>query len=294
MLSRRIPERKMPFMVKIVLDSTTDISPREARELGVYVAPLTVTIDGNEYRDGVDLTPAQFFEKLQTCKSIPTTSQVNSAGFMDLFKSLLSEPEDEILGIFISSRLSGTFQSASIARNTFPRHSIHLVDSGSGSFGTDLLVREALRLRDQGCRAEEIARELNRIKDRVRILATLDTLKFLLKGGRLSPTSAIVGTLLHVKPIMGVSGGKIEVVKKVRGTAAAHAWIASYLSQGKIDPRYTPRLGSAQCPELLRSFTRCLKEKGLSPESWGHTDIGAVIGTHTGPGCVGVAYIERP
>lgn len=280
-------------MVKILLDSTTDIPPDEAERLGLFTAPLTVSIDGEEYRDGIDLTPPQFFEKLRTCQSIPTTSQVNSSSFIDLYKSMLTAPEDEILGIFLSSRLSGTFQSACIARNTFPRRSIHLVDSGSGSFGTDLLVRETLRLRQEGRSAAEIAETLQYMKGRIRILATLETLKYLLKGGRLSPTSAIVGTLLHVKPVLCVNDGKIEVVKKVRGTAAAYEWIASYLAEGRIDPRYTPRLGSTQCPALLNAFRQKLQEKGISTETWGHTDIGVVIGTHTGPGCVGVAYVER-
>lgn len=280
-------------MVHILIDSTSDIPRKEAETLGITVAPLTVRFGNTEYKDGVDLTPPEFFRKLEASKTIPVTSQVNSGEFMEIYKTLLQNKEDEILGIFISSRLSGTFQSAMIAKNTFPRRSIHLVDGDSGSFGTDLLIREAIRLRDQGLSAEEIAKELNRLKGRVRILATLESLKYLLKGGRLPATSAIVGTLLHVKPVMAVKNGKIEVVKKVRGTASAHQWIAKELSEKGFDPRYTPRLGSTQCPALLEAFRGKLEAEGIRTSTFGHTDIGVVIGTHTGPGCVGVAYIEK-
>lgn len=280
-------------MVHILIDSTSDITREEAASLGITVAPLTVRFGSAEYRDGVELTPPEFFRKLEKSKTVPVTSQVNSGEFMELYKSLLQEKNDELLGIFISSRLSGTYQSAVIAKNTFPRRSIHLVDGGSGSFGTDLLIREALRLRDKGLSAGEIAGELDRLKGRVRILATLESLKYLLKGGRLPAASAIVGTLLHVKPVLTVKDGKIDVVKKVRGNLAAYQWIARELSEKGFDTRYTPRLGSTQCPVLLDTFRQKLTDQGLDISQWGHTDMGVVIGTHTGPGCVGVAYIEK-
>ena len=150
-----------------------------------------------------------------------------------------------------------------------------------------------MRLRDQGLSAGEIAGELNRLKGRVRILAALESLKYLLKGGRLPAASAIVGTLLHVKPILSVRDGNVDVAKKVRGNLAAYQWMAGELSEKGYDPRYTPQLGSTQCPVLLDTFRQKLRDQGLDIAQWGHTDVGVVIGTHTGPGCVGVAYIEK-
>lgn len=280
-------------MVHILIDSTSDLTREEAASWGITVAPLTVRFGSTEYQDGVDLTPPVFFRKLEESKVVPVTSQVNSGVFMELYKSLLQNREDEILGIFLSSRLSGTYQSARIARNTFPRRSIHLVDSGTASLGAFLLIREAVRLRDQGLSAGEIAGELNRLKGRVRILAALESLKYLLKGGRLPAASAIVGTLLHVKPILSVRDGNVDVAKKVRGNLAAYQWMAGELSEKGYDPRYTPQLGSTQCAVLLDTFRQKLRDQGLDIAQWGHTDVGVVIGTHTGPGCVGVAYIEK-
>ena len=144
-------------MVKIIVDSTSDIPQEEAARLGITVVPLTVRFGTEEYRDGVDLMPAEFFKKFAASKELPTTSQVSSGVFMDVFREQLAGKDDEIVALLFTHRLSGTYQSACIARNTFPRRKIFVVESGTGSFGIWLLVKEAVKMRDAGCSAGEIA-----------------------------------------------------------------------------------------------------------------------------------------
>lgn len=280
-------------MIKIITDSTSDLTPAEAEKLGVTVVPLTVSINGKEYRDGLDLTAEEFFNQLDVCEELPTTSQAPAGVFMEVFKNILEdEPDTEILGIFISSRLSGTFQSAKIARNTFPRKSIYLVDSGSASFGLSLLIREAVKMRDEGASAAEIEKKLNALKQRLVVYVALETLKYLQKGGRLSATAAIVGTFLQMKPVLRIQDGVISVAKKIRGNFAAYDWIMEAIGKEKMDLTYEPCIGSTQCPKLREAF--CLRLKmayGFSHLA--HFDIGPVVGTYAGRGCVGIAYISE-
>ena len=200
-------------MVKIIVDSTSDIPQEEAARLGITVVPLTVRFGTEEYRDGVDLMPAEFFKKFAASKELPTTSQVSSGVFMDVFREQLAGKDDEIVALLFTHRLSGTYQSACIARNTFPRRKIFVVESGTGSFGIWLLVKEAVKMRDAGCSAGEIAARIDELKRRVIIHIALETLKFAQKGGRIPMTVAMVGSLLHVKPILRIQDGKIGARK---------------------------------------------------------------------------------
>lgn len=280
-------------MVKIIVDSTSDIPQEEAARLGVTVVPLTVRFDEEEYRDGVDLLPAEFFARLAVCRELPTTSQVSSGVFMDVFREALADKDDEIVGLFLTHRLSGTYQSACIARKTFPRRKIYVIDSGTGSFGLWPLVREAVRMRDEGCSGAEIAARIEELKRRVILRIALETLKFAQKGGRIPMTAAVVGSLLHVKPILRIQDGKIEIEKKVRGNQAAYDFMAKMMD-AEWDRTYTPSVTSAQCPDLLASFVRRLEsETGMT--AYDHHELGAVIGVYSGPGAVGVAYLmEKP
>ena len=172
-------------MVKIIVDSTSDIPREEAERLGIIVVPLTVRFGEEEFRDGVDLLPPEFFARLALCRDLPTTSQVSSGVFMDTFRDALMDKDDEIVGLFLTHRLSGTYQSACIARNSFPRRKIYVIDSGTGSYGLWPLVQEAVRMRDEGRSGAEIAARIDEIKGRVMLRIALETLKFVQKGGRI-------------------------------------------------------------------------------------------------------------
>lgn len=274
----------------IFIDSTADIPVERAKEMGIGVVPLTVQFGQQEYKDGIDLTPASFFEKLQMCEDLPKTSQASVQAFLEAFEKV--DEEEDILGLFISQKLSGTYQSAHIAKQTLGRENIYLVDTGSGSFGSMMLIEEAVRLRAQGMSAKETAQRLDALKKRLYIFAAVDTLKYLQKGGRLPSTIAIVGGLLKIKPILGVHDGEIHMAGKVRGNASAYQKIVEIVQKHGVDLAYRPIIGAAQCPENAAQFTRTVqRELGLT--EWGTCEIGVVIGTHTGPGCVGIAFIAK-
>ena len=183
--------------VRIITDSTSDIGLKQAKELGVDILPLTVHFGQEEYLDGVNLTNEMFYEKLLTSEELPTTSQITVTTFETVFNEIVKEG-DEAVVILIASKLSGTCQSAMIARNMVSPKRIRVIDSETVTFGLGVAVREAVRLRDLGMSATEIAEELERIKKNIWLLAYIDDLTYLQKGGRLSATSASFGTLLEM------------------------------------------------------------------------------------------------
>lgn len=274
----------------ILIDSTADIPLIRAQAMGLTVVPLTVHFGEQEYKDGIDLTTSEFFAKLQNCEELPKTSQAPVQAFLDAFGNV--DESQEILVLLISQKLSGTYQSAYIAKQTLGRANIHLVDTGSGSFGSMLLIEEAVRLREKGVSASQAAQILHALKERLYIFAAVDTLKYLHKGGRLPSTIAIVGGLLKIKPVLGVHDGEIHMAGKVRGNASAYQKIVEIVQEYGIDRNYRPIIGSAQCPTNAAQFTKAV-EQGLGLTDWGTCEIGVVIGTHTGPGCVGIAFIAK-
>lgn len=278
--------------VKIIVDSTCDYSPKEITAYGLLRAPLTLHWDGKEYDDGV-IAPPEFFVRLANSDKLPTTSQVPVPTFEALFHQVLGDG-DEAVVILLSKKLSGTYQSATIARDGLAtgQDNIHLVDGGTGSLGTMLLIREAIKLRDTGSSAAEIVAIISELSTRLYIYAGVETLKYLHKGGRLSTGAAIMGTLLSVKPVLTVQQGIVSVAHKVRGVPAAYRWIADHIMAVGLDPRYPVTIGSTQCPQLLQDFTAVMDEAIGTPCTT-FCDIGPVIGTHTGPGTVAIAFIAK-
>lgn len=279
-------------MITIIVDSTADFSTGELEELKLLRAPLTLHWDGKEYRDGVDITPPEFYERLRNSASLPTTSQVPAPVFGDLFRQAL-ERGDEVIAMTLSHRLSGTYQSATIARDELSDEEagrVWLLDTGTASLGFMILAREAVRMRDEGCDAKRIVEVLEQLRQRLYIYACVDTLKYLHKGGRLSGSAAVMGTLLSVKPVLCIRDGLISVEHKVRGSAAAHDWVAKAVKKLGIDRSYPIIVGSTQCPEQEQNFTRSLHDLAdIEPSDY--CEIGSVIGTHAGPGAVAVAFI---
>ncbi len=281
--------------IKIVTDSASDILPAEAEKLGVTVVPLTINWDGQEYRDGVDMDPETFFGKLARSKTIPVTSQVSPEAFRKVFEELLAET-DELIVITISSGLSGTCQSANIAGSSFHGR-VHVVDSLRATAAERVLVLQALRYCEEGLAAAEIVRRLKEDRMRVRFLARLDTLVYLKKGGRIPPAVAFAGELLLIKPVITIDDkGAVALTGKARGSKKANNLLRKTVkSCGAID---------FDCPI-------CLTYSGLSDVEFKqyvadskdvlgeHADelptaqVGSVIGTHSGPGLVGLAFFEN-
>ena len=278
-------------MVRIITDGTSDMSLRRGAELNVDVIPMRVFFGEESFRDGVDITREEFFARLASSQELPTTSQLSPDDFLELFQKYVDQG-DQVVGIFLSTELSGTCQSACIARDMVEGGEIHIVDSRTVTFGLALLVEEAARMRDEGLSAAQIAEAVEQLARRTRLLAIVDTLTYLKKGGRISAATAAVGGLLGIKPIVAVdSRGTVEAVGKARSMASGLEWIARHIEQAPADPAYPVAYGHSNSPERVAPCMEALRDvlpQGRPPLMG---SIGAVIGTHVGPGAVGVAYI---
>ena len=274
--------------VRIVVDSTCDLVP--ALRERVSVAPLTVHFGDTEYVDGVDLTAHDFYEKLASSKDMPRTSQANPVVFGELFEEAVNAG-DEVVCVTISSKLSGTFQSAEIAADDFPGK-VFVVDSENVALSSAILVEYALQLVDEGKSAQTIAEELRTVSGKVRLFAVVDTLEFLQRGGRVSKTVAIAGRLLAIKPIIGIVDGKVEMVGKARGNKAANRQMNQEVEKLGIDLTKPILLGYTGVDDsLLKKYmTECA---GFWPEDAKSMIVSGVVGAHAGPGAVAVAFFAK-
>lgn len=279
-------------MVHIITDSTCDMDKETATALSVTILPLHVFFGEEEYIDGVTMSHRQFFDKLATVDTPPTTTQINPDTFATAYKEVLQSPEDEIVCIPVSSKLSGTYQSAVIAAELVDKSRIHVVDSLNVTFGLALLVQEAARLRDAGLTGAEIASTVSGLTGKVRLYAVLDTLKYLKMGGRISSATALMGGLMGILPIVAVQNGLVESVGKVRGQKAALPFLRKLTEKDTIDPNSPIAFGHSDAPQALEQI-----KTYFSDLAQGHTvqygDIGCVVGTYAGPGASGLAYFVK-
>ena len=277
--------------VKIIVDSTADMTPAVAQR--VQVIPLTVHFGDQEFLDRVELSCAKFYEMLVESDSLPTTSQATPFAFTEVFEEAVADGSD-VVCITLSEKLSGTYQSAVIAASEFPGK-VHVVDSGSVAIGMGILVEYALELLDRNLSAEEIARELMRKREQVRVLAMLDTLEYLKKGGRISATVALAGGLLNIKPVLSIDGGEIKMLGKARGSRQANNLLVQEIQKaGGVDFKKPLLLGYTGLSDaLLHKYiadSAALWEGNR--EELPYAVIGSVVGTHAGPGAVAVAFFS--
>lgn len=277
-------------MVKIITDSTADFTSAEAAGLGLGVVHLRTRFGDEEYIDGVDITPHQFYEKLVESDVLPTTSQPSPAEFEAAFASALEEA-GEVVAITISSALSGTYQSAVIAAEAFGGR-VRVVDSLSASIGEQVIVRRAAQLAAEGLSAAELAGRIEAERGDVCVLALLDTLEYLKRGGRISAAAAFAGGVLAIKPVITLRDGAVVMAGKARGSKNGGNLLNQFAEKRGIDFSRPYLLGytglsdallmkyAADSGELWRSYTEELPV----------TAIGSVIGTHGGPGAIAVAF----
>lgn len=280
------------MMIQIITDSTCDLSPELAQQLGVHVIPLSVSFGDETYIDGVTIDKETFYAKLSEAEKLPTTSQPNPADMLDRMAPLL-EQGDEIIGIFLSSKLSGTFQSATIAADMADSDRIHLVDSLNATFGLGLLVMIAARCRDEGKTATEIVAILEEVKPRLRVIAFVDTLKYLQMGGRISAATAVVGSLLGINPLISIIDGAVESIGKARGRKAAYRHLKTLYEQDPMDETYPVFFGASNAPDAMKELDTVITSCFAQPADTFYAEIGSAIGTHVGPGAAGVAYIAK-
>jgi len=277
--------------IRIISDSTCDLSPEDQRRLDIVVVPLTVDFSGTSYLDGIEITSEQFYEKLDSCEELPTTSQVSPQRFIDVFEGYL-EAGDDIVGIFISGEISGTYDSACIAKKMLGSDRLHIVDSKSATMGLALLLNEAAKQRDAGLEATQIADHAAMLSGKIRFFAAINTLKYLRKGGRVSAATAIVGEILGMKPIVTMVNGSIHSVGKTRGLSAAINMILQKVLVDLPDLRYGVAFAHSCSPELVEEAAACMKGP-LKLVDWSICNIGSVIGTYVGRGGIGFAYIAQ-
>lgn len=279
--------------VRIVIDSASDITKQRADELHLDFMPLKTIFGEEEYLDGITITHRQFYEKLIECGTIPTTSQIPPYEFEKKFKEI-REAGDTAVVITLSSLLSGTYQSAVLASEGY-EDCICLVDSLNLSLGIQNLILYAVRLRDRGLSAVEIAAELDRIKDKIVVLAVFDTLEYLKQGGRISKTAAWAGTMLAIKPVISVVKGEVAILGKARGSKNGNNMLMQNVKEsGGIDFSMPYCLGYTGLDDTL--LQKYIQDSAVLWE--GKTDqlpittIGSTIGTHAGPGAIGVSFFH--
>lgn len=280
-------------MVRIIVDSGCDLTQSEARELGVELMPITVTFGAEEYRDGINLSPVQFYEKLIESDELPRTSQISPYTYGQVFKGFV-DAGDDVVCVTLSSKLSGSYQSACMAAEDFPGRAF-VVDSLNVSMGEQVVVRLALRIREQGVGAKEMAERLNAAAHEVRVLALLDTLEYLKRGGRISPTVAFAGELLSIKPVVSVVEGEVELLGKARGSKNGGNLLRKFIEKtGGINFEMPYAIGyTGLSDEVLKKYMRDHADiyKGHITEL-PVSAIGATIGTHVGPNCICVAFFD--
>ncbi len=254
-------------MVQIITDSTSDLSKARQEALGVEVAPLSVHFGEESFLDGVDLTNEAFYVRLRAAQALPTTAQVNPEEFVRRFQAH-RDRGDDVVALFIASKLSGTCQSAMIAREMVDPDHIFVIDSDTVTFGLGLLVEMAARLRDQGLSAREIAEELERLKARQRFYAVVETLKYLKMGGRISGAAAVVGGMLGITPILDIRDGVVQAAGKARGRKAAYQWMEKKIAAEPVDTSLPVSFGHADAPQIMASARPISRRASPAWRSW--------------------------
>ena len=275
--------------VRIILNSTADVTP--AVRARVDVVPLTIHFGEKEYIDGVTIDSETFYEMLVESDVLPTTSQATPFAFEEAFRAAV-EAGDEVVCITCTSKLSGTYQSAVIAAEEFPGR-VQVVDSRTIAIGEAILAEYALSLVDKGLDAQEIAWKLMQKREKVRVLALLDTLEYLKKGGRISATAAIAGGILNIKPVIAIADGEIKVLGKARGSRQGNNLLVQEIGKaGGVDFGKPVLLGYTGLSDAL--LKKYVSDSAAlwqdSVDQLNVSAIGSVVGTHAGPGAVAVAF----
>lgn len=277
--------------VRIIVDSTSDLTEKTKQRL--TIVPLTLRFGDEEYIDGVTINHKQFYEKLIESDVLPTTSQATPGAFEEVFETVKENNESAVV-ITISSKLSGTYQSAVIAAADY--ENIYVVDSRSAAIGTAILAELALKLKDDGLEAKDIANKITEERSNVRVVALLDTLEYLKRGGRISKTVAFAGGILSIKPVVSLEEGEINMLGKARGSKQGNNLLVTEIEKcGGVDFSKPLLLGYTGLSDVLLlkyiEDSKSIWENGT--DNLRYTPIGSVIGTHAGPGAIAVAFFKQ-
>ena len=276
--------------VRIVTDSACDLPEPVCQELGIAVVPLTIRFGEREYVDREELSVEAFWRELASSSVLPETAAPSVGAFEETFRRLADEGADGIVCINLSARLSATMQSALVAAKALEGQTpVEIIDSKSASMGIgNLAVYAARRARD-GSSIDDIVHGVEERRDRQHVFATLDTLEYLRKGGRIGGAQALLGSMLSIKPVISVDDGAVEPAGRVRTRSKALRMIADKLPDGNVE---TVSVLHAMAPDLDELLA--LIEPKVPDAEIALGTIGPVIGVHTGPRVIGIAFIERP
>lgn len=274
--------------IHIITDSASDITDQTREDMTVL--PMTISFGSAQYQDGVNLTHQKFYEMLIESDELPTTSQITPYDFETAIKNVLSE-ETSVIIITMSSKLSGTYQSAYIAASEFDKN-VYVVDSENVTVGERALIEYALRLKDQGMDAASIVEKLNTDKKNIHLVALLDTLEYLKKGGRVGKAAAFAGGILSIKPVIAIEDGEVTFLGKARGSKQGNNFLAQKIKECGIDSSKPYFLGYTGLNDtLLQKYIEDSKELWQDhAESLAISTVGGTIGTHVGPGAIAAAF----
>jgi DegV family protein with EDD domain len=275
--------------VVVITDSTAYIPTELVQRHGLRVAPLSVIWDGITYRDGVDITPTEFYARLKKTKDLPTTSQATPAEFSSLFAPILAE-HNSILGVFISSRLSGTIDSATQAKNAVPTAPIEIVDSLKTAMALGFVALAAARAVEAGAGLAEAARIARQASELSNAIFVVDTLEFMHRGGRIGVAKRFMGTALNLKPILTIQDGRVGVLESVRTKGKAIERMLDLLEQ-QIGNRRPLRLSPlhAAAPEEAQALLKAVQDR-FHPDECFISEVSPAIGTHVGPGTISITW----
>lgn len=278
--------------IKIVTDSTCDLPREFVEKYDIKVVPLSVNFGDDSYLDGIEISNKEFYDRLRNSDKLPTTSQVSPGEFVEVFNEILDK-DDEVLGIFLAKEFSGTLPSAKIAKDIIKSDKIHLIDSRGVTGALAAVVLAAGDLIQRGLSIENIELRLNEFIRNSESILVIDTLEYLVKGGRISKAQGAIGSVLSVKPVLTIGDGKLDTLAKVRGRKKGIKWMIDWVKDNRFDlsdkrvfildtddPKFHQDIKDA----LLENF-----EVGEIID----IEVGAVVGTHSGPGCGGICFINE-
>lgn len=274
--------------VQLIIDSASDLTAEEAKALGVKLIPIPINFGKREYLSGVNITQEEFYNKLASCKELPTTSQPAPYEFEKAFQEV-KDAGDEAVVLCISSALSGTYQSARAIAQEYS-DCVWVVDTLSVTIGQRLLLDYALQLRGKGYNAQRLAEEIENAKTRLTVYGIVNTLDYLVKGGRLSKAAGAAGTLLGIRPVLTVRDGVLQVISKARGVKAAHAALNKLVEETPQDPNMPAMIAHTGTDDA--DLTAFLETADLKWSMVPRGIVGSTVGTHTGPHLICLGYFK--
>lgn len=275
-------------MTKIMVDSSCDCKEEHLHD---YFLPIAVTMNDKDYLDGVTLDRDRFYDLLTTCQDFPKTAQPSPQRFLDIFEQVKANGE-QLVYLCLSSALSGTYQTACMAKEMIGYDDIYVIDTKSATHCLHMMVLYARRLATSGCTAAEIAEKCLRFRERIHVYAGLDTLEYLRRGGRIGPAAALIGDIANIKPILTITeNGSVDSIAKSLGLGRSIQSIAAKASSFEIDPDFPVWSLATVGFENSAKLEDALMNKGISVTQ--RQQVGPSIGAHLGPGLYGVVFVSK-